>query len=87
MQASVVVALGVSSGGVRTLKDSFNGCVTLTQLLCDMWDPLRPGMEPVSPALAGRRFTAELPGKPMNSKVIQSHVHTHTHTHIYSFSL
>ena len=27
-------------------------------LLCGMWVPLRSGIEPVSPALAGRFFTA-----------------------------
>ena len=29
-----------------------------------MWDLSRPGMEPVSPALARRFFTTEPPGKP-----------------------
>ena len=28
-------------------------------------DPSDPGMEPVSPALAGGRFTTEPPGKPL----------------------
>ena len=53
VQASVVGALGLSSCGVWALKHSLNGCVALMQLLCDMWDPLRPRMEPASPALAG----------------------------------
>ena len=40
-----------------------------------MWDPPRPGLEPVSPALAGRLPTTVPPGKPssrvlMNSIVI-----------------
>ena len=34
------------------------------QLLCGMWDPPRPGLEPVSPALAGRLSTTAPPGKP-----------------------
>ena len=29
-----------------------------------MWDPPRPGLEPVSPASAGRLSTTEPPGKP-----------------------
>ena len=29
-----------------------------------MWDPPRPGLEPVSPALAGRFSTTVPPGKP-----------------------
>ena len=30
-----------------------------------MWDPPRPGLEPVSPALAGRFSTTAPPGKPL----------------------
>ena len=30
-----------------------------------MWDLLGPGLEPVSPALAGRFLTTEPPGKPL----------------------
>ena len=29
-----------------------------------MWDPPRPGIEPVPPELAGGFFTTESPGKP-----------------------
>ena len=35
------------------------------QLLRGMWDPLRPGLEPVFPALAGRFSTTAPPGKPL----------------------
>ena len=35
------------------------------QLLRDMWDLLRPGLEPVFPALAGRFSTTAPPGKPL----------------------
>ena len=35
------------------------------QLLRGMWDPPRPGLEPVSPALAGRLSTNAPPGKPL----------------------
>ena len=34
------------------------------QLLRGMWDPPRPGLEPVFPALAGRLSTTAPPGKP-----------------------
>ena len=34
------------------------------QLLCGMWDLPRPGLEPVSPALAGGLPTTAPPGKP-----------------------
>ena len=50
-RASVVVARGLSSCGARA------------QLLHGMWDLPGPGLEPLSPALAGRFFTTAPPGK------------------------
>ena len=41
-----------------------SNCGTWAQLLRSMWDPPRPGLEPVSPALAGRLSTTAPPGKP-----------------------
>ena len=41
-----------------------SSCGSRAQLLCGMWDPPRPGLEPVSPALAGRFSTTAPPGKP-----------------------
>ena len=41
-----------------------SSCGSRTQLLCGMWDLLRPGLEPVSPALAGIFSTTVPPGKP-----------------------
>ena len=35
------------------------------QLLRGTWNPSRPGLEPVSPALAGRLSTTAPPGKPL----------------------
>ena len=32
-------------------------------MLCTMWDPLHPGIKPVSPALAGGSFAAEPSGE------------------------
>ena len=41
-----------------------SNCGPRAQLLRSMWDPPRPGLEPVSPALAGRLSTTAPPGKP-----------------------
>ena len=43
-----------------------SNCGSRAQLLRGMWDPLRPGLEPVSPALAGRFSTTAPLGKPEN---------------------
>ena len=61
-QASVVAACALSSCGSRP------------QLLQGMWDLPRPGIEPVSPALAGRFLTTVPPGKscPFFSDITQS---------------
>ena len=40
-----------------------SNCGSRAQLLCGMWDLPRPGLEPVSPALAGRLPTTAPPGK------------------------
>ena len=41
-----------------------SSCGSRAQLLRGMWDPPRPGLEPTSPALAGRFSTTAPPGKP-----------------------
>ena len=41
-----------------------SSCGSRAQLLRGMWDLPRPGLEPVSPALAGGFSTPEPPGKP-----------------------
>ena len=41
-----------------------SSCGSRAQMLCGMWDLPRPGLEPVSPALAGRLSTTAPPGKP-----------------------
>ena len=41
-----------------------SSCGSRAQLLRGMWDLPRPGLETVSPALAGRFSTTEPPGKP-----------------------
>ena len=44
-----------------------SSCGSRAQPLHGMWDPPRPGLEPVSPALAGRLSTTAPPGKPYHS--------------------
>ena len=41
-----------------------SNCGSRAQLLCGMWDLPGPGLEPVSPALAGRLSTTAPPEKP-----------------------
>ena len=41
-----------------------SNCGSRAQLLRGMWDPPRPGLEPVSSALAGGFLTTASPGKP-----------------------
>ena len=41
-----------------------SNCGSWAQLLRGMWDLPRPGLQPVSPALAGRFSTTAPPGKP-----------------------
>ena len=43
-----------------------SNCGSWAQLLRGMWDPPRPGLEPVPPALAGRFSTTAPPGKPLS---------------------
>ena len=51
-----------------------SNCGSRAQLLHGMWDLPRQGLEPVSPALAGRFSTTAPPGKPallaFNSRII-----------------
>ena len=42
-----------------------SNCGSRAQLLRGMWDLPRPGLEPMSPALAGRFLTTAPPGKPL----------------------
>ena len=75
-RASVVVAHGLSSCsvwalghsgfsscGARALERSLSSCGAQAQLLRGMWDLPRPGIKPVSPALAGRFLTTVTQGK------------------------
>ena len=48
----------------RLQTHRLSSCGSWAQLLRGMWDLPRPGLEPVSPALAGRFSTIAPPGKP-----------------------
>ena len=67
-RASVVVACGLSSCGLRALECRLSSCGTWAQVLRGMWDLPGPGLEPVSPALAGGFLTTAPPGKSHKQK-------------------
>ena len=52
-------------GEHRLQTRRLSNCGSRAQSLHGMWDPPRPGPEPVSPALAGRLSTTAPPGKPL----------------------
>ena len=52
----------VAEHGLQTCR--LSSCGSRAQLLHGMWDPPRPGLDPMSPALAGRFSTTAPPGKP-----------------------
>ena len=57
-----IVASLVAEHRLQTRR--LSNCGSRAQSLRGMWDPPRPGLEPVSPALAGRPPTTAPPGKP-----------------------
>ena len=58
-----ITASLVKEHRLQTLRLSSRGSRAL--LLCGMWDLPRPGLKPMSPALAGRFSTTAPPGKPV----------------------
>ena len=54
----------------RLQMHRLSSCGSRAQLLRGMWDLPRPGLEPVSPALAGRFSTTAPPRKPSSSSVL-----------------
>ena len=62
MQVSVVVVRGLSSCGSGALECRLSGCGAQAYLLRGTWDLHGPGIEPVSPALAGGFLTTAPPG-------------------------
>ena len=63
MQASVVAVRGLSSCGLWALERRLSSCGAWAWLLRGMWDLPGPGIEPMSPALAGGFLTTVPPGK------------------------
>ena len=59
----IIAASLVAENRLQTRR--LSNCGSRAQLLRGMWDPPRPGLEPVSPALAGRLSTTAPPGKPL----------------------
>ena len=57
-----VAASPVAEHRLQTRR--LSSCGSRAQLLRGTWDLPRPGLEPVSPALAGRFLTTVPPGKP-----------------------
>ena len=66
MWVSVVVAHGLNSCGSWALECRLSSCGARAQLLHGMWDLPGPGLEPMSPALAGGFLTTVPPGKPQH---------------------
>ena len=75
-QASAVVARGLSNCGPWALQRRLSSCGARASLPHGMWDLPRPGLELVSPALAGRFLTPEPPGKSLNCKLFFNLSHT-----------
>ena len=63
-----IVASLVAEHRLQTRR--LSSCGSWTQLLRGMWDLPRPGLKPVSPALAGRFSTTAPPGKPCGRYII-----------------
>ena len=61
---TIVASLGAEH---RLQTRRLSSCGSRAQSLRGMWDPPRPGPEPVSPASAGRLSTTAPPGKPQRS--------------------
>ena len=61
--ASVAAPLGPCRCGSRALEHRLSRCGSPAYLFFNVWDLPRSQMEPKSPALAGRFFSTEPPGK------------------------
>ena len=56
------------------LEHQLSSCGTQAQLLLSKWNPARPGIEPMSPVLAGRLPTTGPPGKSPQTNVLKDYV-------------
>ena len=73
--ASVAVARGLSSCGSWALERRLSSRGTLAQLLHGMWNLPGPGVEPMSPALAGGFLTTAPTGKSSNFLLISCNIY------------
>ena len=69
-----------------------SSCGSRAQLLRSMWDLPRPGLEPVTPALAGGFSTTAPPGKPQhyyfkmcNIMIWYIYIYIYIHIYIYMY--
>ena len=67
-----IVASLVAEHRLQTRR--LSNCGSRAQLLRGMWDPPRPGIEPVSPALAGRFPNTVPPGKPCSGVFLMNKI-------------
>ena len=65
-----IAASPVAEHRLQTCR--LSNCGSRAQLLRGMWDPPRPGLEPMSPAPAGRLSTTAPPGKPQVFKLLKT---------------
>ena len=63
--------IAASRCGAQVPDAQASNCGSRAQPLRGMWDLPRPGLEPVSPALAGRFSTTVPPGKPLEVFIIR----------------
>ena len=71
MRGSLTVAASLVAEH-RLQMRRLSSCGSRAQLLRGMWDLPRPGLKPVSPALAGRFSTTAPPGKPQTSYIFNT---------------
>ena len=70
-----IAASLVAEHSLQTCR--LSSCGSRAQLFRGPWDLPRPGLEPVSPALAGRLSTTAPPGKPRNSHILVGSLSPH----------
>ena len=59
--------MGSIVGSPQALELRLNSCGPWALLLCSMWNLPGPGIEPVSPTLAGEFLSTAPPGSPGHS--------------------
>ena len=75
---------GFSRCGSWALERRLSSCGARAQLLLSMWDLPGPGLEPMSPALAGGFLTTVPPGKPKKSLFKETNIERIYHKQIYT---